>query len=258
MTPVVNYALTRPDVDASRLALYGFSFGGTLAPRAAAYEKRLSAVIAVEGLKSLLAALQAQLPAWLTELYEANRTAAFDASMVAIAANLTLLTSIRWVIDQGLFAFNTRSATQWWNELASIVVNHDIVSKLTDLPVFVGKAENDFQSLNQPDLAYQLLSAGRPNGEALTTFHDFKTALGAGEHCSLGAEAHQSQVVLNWLADVFEAKTGKEETLNRMSHPQTVNAHADTRASLRSLRERLLHCQLYYSHYFRRHDRLQC
>lgn len=217
VTPVVDYAFTRPDVDTNRLALYGFSFGGTLAPRAAAYEKRVSAVVAIEGLVSLLASIQAQFPAQLTELYETNRTTAFDEYITAVAANTTLPTSFRWVIDQGLFAFNTRSATQWWNQAARIVMDEDIVSKLIGLPVFVGKAENDFQTGDQPDQAYQLLTTGRPNGKALTTFHEFKTALGAGEHCSLGAEAQQSQVVLNWLADVFEAKTGKEETLNRKS-----------------------------------------
>ena len=40
VTPVVDYLLTRPDVDSARIALYGGSFGGYLAPRAAAFEHR--------------------------------------------------------------------------------------------------------------------------------------------------------------------------------------------------------------------------
>jgi pimeloyl-ACP methyl ester carboxylesterase len=44
---VVDYALTRPEVDPKRIALIGASFGGYFAPRAAAFEKRLSAVIAL-------------------------------------------------------------------------------------------------------------------------------------------------------------------------------------------------------------------
>ena len=36
ITPVVDYALTRPDVDPARIALIGLSLGGYLAPRAAA------------------------------------------------------------------------------------------------------------------------------------------------------------------------------------------------------------------------------
>lgn len=43
---VIDYALSRPDVDPERLALYGLSFGGYLAPRAAAYDRRIKALIA--------------------------------------------------------------------------------------------------------------------------------------------------------------------------------------------------------------------
>ena len=46
VTPVVDYLLTRPDVDSARIALYGGSFGGYLAPRAVAFEHRLAACIA--------------------------------------------------------------------------------------------------------------------------------------------------------------------------------------------------------------------
>lgn len=43
---VIDYALSRPDVDPEHLALYGLSFGGYLAPRAAAFDKRIKALIA--------------------------------------------------------------------------------------------------------------------------------------------------------------------------------------------------------------------
>jgi len=43
---VVDYSLSRPEIDGNRLALIGFSFGGYLAPRAAAFEKRIRALIA--------------------------------------------------------------------------------------------------------------------------------------------------------------------------------------------------------------------
>jgi hypothetical protein len=42
----VDYVLSRKDVDPKRLALSGHSMGGYLAPRAVAFEKRISAVIA--------------------------------------------------------------------------------------------------------------------------------------------------------------------------------------------------------------------
>ena len=50
---VVDYAITRPEVDKSKIALLGISFGGYLAPRAASGEPRLAACIADPGEFSL-------------------------------------------------------------------------------------------------------------------------------------------------------------------------------------------------------------
>ncbi len=49
VTPVVDYAVSRPEVDPERLALMGMSQGGYFAPRAAAFEHRLHALIAYDG-----------------------------------------------------------------------------------------------------------------------------------------------------------------------------------------------------------------
>jgi dienelactone hydrolase len=60
--PVVDYALSRPEVDPQRMALIGRSFGRYLAPRAASGEHRLAACIADPGQWDLLKALRANLP----------------------------------------------------------------------------------------------------------------------------------------------------------------------------------------------------
>ncbi len=46
---VLDWIETRPDLDAARVAIWGVSLGGYYAPRAAAYEKRLRACIALSG-----------------------------------------------------------------------------------------------------------------------------------------------------------------------------------------------------------------
>ncbi|MBN1937420.1 MAG: alpha/beta hydrolase [Anaerolineae bacterium] len=45
MKAIVDWVLTRPEVDPDRLAAYGISAGGYLIPRAACYEKRIKACI---------------------------------------------------------------------------------------------------------------------------------------------------------------------------------------------------------------------
>ncbi|MGH8642613.1 MAG: alpha/beta hydrolase family protein, partial [Burkholderiales bacterium] len=46
---VVDFVETRSDLDAGRIGLWGVSLGGYYAPRAAAYEKRVKACIALSG-----------------------------------------------------------------------------------------------------------------------------------------------------------------------------------------------------------------
>jgi hypothetical protein len=62
VTPVVDYALKQTGVDLSRIALLGSSMGGELAPRAAAFEHRIAACIANDGLYDFAAAFLSMIP----------------------------------------------------------------------------------------------------------------------------------------------------------------------------------------------------
>lgn len=53
VTPVVDFALTLSEVDGDRLALMGMSLGGYLAPRAAAFEYRIKALVAFDGVYAI-------------------------------------------------------------------------------------------------------------------------------------------------------------------------------------------------------------
>jgi dipeptidyl aminopeptidase/acylaminoacyl peptidase len=64
----LDYLLARPEVDGTRVAIMGYSFGGYYSSRIAAFEKRYKACIA-------LSALHWDLAAWQTKIKEANRNA---------------------------------------------------------------------------------------------------------------------------------------------------------------------------------------
>ncbi|MBT2365717.1 alpha/beta hydrolase [Streptomyces sp. ISL-10] len=49
VTPLVDWLVARSDVDTDKIALTGLSMGGDLAPRAAAFEKRIAALVAMPG-----------------------------------------------------------------------------------------------------------------------------------------------------------------------------------------------------------------
>jgi dipeptidyl aminopeptidase/acylaminoacyl peptidase len=46
---VIDYAAARPDLDSARIGVWGVSLGGYYAPRAAAFDRRISACIALAG-----------------------------------------------------------------------------------------------------------------------------------------------------------------------------------------------------------------
>lgn len=78
ITPVVDFALSRRDVDAKKIALQGISQGGYWVPRAIAYEKRIAAAIADPGVVDVSTSWTETLPKPLLGLLKAGRKAEFD------------------------------------------------------------------------------------------------------------------------------------------------------------------------------------
>jgi pimeloyl-ACP methyl ester carboxylesterase len=157
-------------------------------------------VLAIDGVTNLQAAIESQFPSALTSLFKSGNASAFDSVMLGLMnapANSTeTTTQLRWLIAQGMWSFNTTSPYSWFTQLGGIVADAAVLANVT-CPVFVAEGENDSSS---PGQAAQM-AADLGN---LSTYNLFKTDLGAGEHCQLGAEAQLTQVSLDWLADVWE------------------------------------------------------
>ena len=83
VTPVVDWLLTRPDVDAGKIALQGISQGGYWAPRAAAFEHRLRALVADPGVMRVASSWESHLPKELLQLVDDGNRDDFDALMGA-------------------------------------------------------------------------------------------------------------------------------------------------------------------------------
>ena len=102
MTPVVDYALSRREVDLQRVALIGWSFGGYLAPRAASGEHRLAACIADPGQWDMLEAMKGFFSSLPKEALE--KLSDIDPSLLKpIMDYIVSDASLRWSVVQRAF-----------------------------------------------------------------------------------------------------------------------------------------------------------
>src|SRR5215469_557308 len=83
VSPVIDWAVARPEVDPGRIALAGYSMGGGLAPRVAAFDLRIAALICIDGIYDIGRAYTATLG--LGADTERRLTAASDPELDAIA-----------------------------------------------------------------------------------------------------------------------------------------------------------------------------
>lgn len=83
ITPVVDFLLSRDDVAGDRIALQGVSQGGYWAPRAAAFEHRLAALVADPGVMRVASPWEVHLPPEMVAMLDEGNQADFDALMGA-------------------------------------------------------------------------------------------------------------------------------------------------------------------------------
>jgi pimeloyl-ACP methyl ester carboxylesterase len=140
-TPVVDYISNRSDVDTSKIVLMGISYGGTLAPRAASQEPRIAAVIQLDGLSSLQHDLRLQFPIELDELFDSGKQAEFDEILTGLANNQSQPIYNRYFIQQGLYAFGTKSPFEWFTRLGPIVITKEVVQGVGSRPVYIAEGE---------------------------------------------------------------------------------------------------------------------
>jgi len=112
ITPVVDYALTRGEIAADKIVLFGYSLGGYLVARAAAFEHRVAALILDDGIHDFHAAFASSLPPFLWSWIEAGR----DDVAVPVLTMLTAVNrQVRWGLPNGMWVFGAAlyQAAEW-------------------------------------------------------------------------------------------------------------------------------------------------
>lgn len=199
ITPVVDYAVSRPDVDSDRIALWGISLGGYLAPRGAAYEPRIVALVADGGVYDTGQGLMSRMQknggpaANLTEneLQEWLRSDP-DAFNAAMREGMAQDTGTRWLHENGMFVFNASSPAQFWARWMDMTMAGSAEKIRCPTLVTAGTADHfDPGAVQARQLSDHLTCE-----KELMIFSD---EYGAGSHCQMGAFGQSFAGKFDWL-----------------------------------------------------------
>jgi pimeloyl-ACP methyl ester carboxylesterase len=192
VTPVVDHCGSAPEIDSSRLGLIGVSFGGYLAPRAAAFEPRLAAVVVIDGLYDGYQSVTNLLTPELRALLERGDADSFNR---AVRNGMKRNTGLRWYIEHGLWCFRVGSPYEFFTSARQYTLE-GLTDRIT-CPVLVCDAADDH--LN-PGQAQQLAAALGDRA----TLRSFTAAESAGAHSHPGAGMLMNGVVFDWLDDALD------------------------------------------------------
>jgi pimeloyl-ACP methyl ester carboxylesterase len=154
VTPAVDYALTRPDVDGANLALMGMSLGGYFAARAVTFEHRPRAAIFFDGLYDFHESLRGALPKEAIAALDAGDARQCEEIIYKLMQHNTTL---RWFVTQGVWSFGVSSLTDFLTKSEQLTMNG--IARQIQCPCLVLEAEGDMFIRGQPQKIYDALQA---------------------------------------------------------------------------------------------------
>jgi pimeloyl-ACP methyl ester carboxylesterase len=195
ITPVVDYALTRSEIAANKIVLFGYSLGGYLVARAAAFEHRVAALILDNGIYDFHAAFAGSLPPFVGSWIEEGR----DDIAVPVLTMLTAAnTQVRWGLRNGMWVFGADSFPDLIRRVRGYTLDgiaHQIVA-----PTLIMDPENDQYLKGQPQLVKKALTG------ASTSLVTLTESEGAGEHTHAGGLGRAHQTMFDWLDTTLAAR----------------------------------------------------
>jgi alpha-beta hydrolase superfamily lysophospholipase len=193
LTPVLDYAGQLPEADPERMALYGISFGGYLAPRAAAFEPRIKALIVNGGVYDFHAVIMKNTKGVPERMLDDPAMAkVFDRVAYGMMKKDP---AARWAMANGMFTFGARTPSEWLRMTRSYHMK-DAVGKIR-CPVLVVDSEKDADMPGQSKQFFNALTSPK-------TFLMFTAEDAAEDHCQVGAGVLSNEKILDWLDETMK------------------------------------------------------
>jgi alpha-beta hydrolase superfamily lysophospholipase len=200
ITPVVDFALEQNIVDPARIALSGWSLGGYLAPRAAAKEHRIAALIADPGTLSMAGGFRAFLinklgvaPEAASDLGKLEQPLLDQLDAIVRADR-----ELRWkVVQRGFWVHGVDNLRDYLAAAEQFTMHAH--TGLIRCPTLLTMPENDPIAAATPSF-FEALRCRK-------TLLCFSASEGAGEHCEMKNRSLLNMRILDWLDEQFAPRT---------------------------------------------------
>lgn len=194
VTPVVDFALTRPEVDPAGLVLMGWSFGGYTAPRAATGEHRLAACVSDCGPYDLYDTTIARIPGVLAHQLPDGNPVALKILDMALESVMKK-PSAGWALRRNLWVHGVDDPMAF----LALAPQYTLKGRehLIECPTFVCSTVGDDLSATAKTFADRLVCP--------TEYVEFGPAEDVSGHCEMSGRSTFHQRVFDWLDEILAA-----------------------------------------------------
>lgn len=191
ITPVVDYACSRPEVDPERIALYGVSQAGYWVPRALAFEHRIAAAVLDPGVMDVGTTWRDKLPKSMLRQLERGEQEKFDRS-ISMAEHF--VKGMRAQLEFRMRPFGMSSAYAVYKALEEYKL--DGLTERIRCPVLICDPDNEQFWPGQSRRLYDALQGPKE-------IVRFPAEEGSDWHCEPRSPGIRDQRVFDWLDDTL-------------------------------------------------------
>jgi len=200
ITAVVDYAVKRKEVDAERVALYGYSLGGYFTPRAAAFEPRIRALVANAPIYNFHDFILGGVVGFLPRYAKKIAQHVIEGMPEAMWAELEKQIAKKgWELEAEMKVLMPRfGARNLYEEMQSFkdYTLHGLELRITCPTLCVSAVGEGEEPVEQAHAFYNAITCPKE-------FYSLTVEDGADNHCGLNNIVHTSSVVYDWIRQVL-------------------------------------------------------